>query len=138
MAPADLKKEGSGLDLPLALGLLAGTGHLPPEALAGCGFLGELGLNGELRSVRGGLPMARACCDLGVRALFLPIGNAREAAAGAEGEGPGRGRVRILGASTLEDVVAHLRGDGEIAEIRVDPAQLLALPPSEGTDIILE
>jgi len=135
MAPADLKKDGSGLDLPLALGLLAGTGHLPPEALAGGGFLGELGLNGELRSVRGGLPMARACRELGVGALFLPIGNAREAAAGAGDGSIGEARVRVFGASALEEVVAHLRGEREIAEVRVDPEQLLGLPPAEGTDL---
>ena len=60
LAPADLPKEGGRFDLPIALGILAASGQIPAEALAGHEFVGELSLTGELRAVRGALPLALA------------------------------------------------------------------------------
>ena len=60
LAPADLRKEGGGFDLPIALGILAASEQLPRQALEGCEFLGELGLTGELRAVHGVLPATLA------------------------------------------------------------------------------
>ena len=85
LAPADLRKEGSGFDLPLALGLLAGAGHLPLDAVRGRAFIGELGLNGELRPVRGTLAVAAACRAEGVRSLVVPRANGQ----GRPRPGPG-------------------------------------------------
>jgi magnesium chelatase family protein len=133
MAPADLRKEGSGLDLPLALGLLAGTGYLPSEALAGVAFFGELGLNGELRPVRGGLPLARAVRETGIHALLVPHANGMEAASGCSHRDGGR--VRVFGASKLEEVVAHLRGERVLSEVRVDLAGLLDGKPNLSVDL---
>ena len=79
LAPADLPKEGGRFDLPIALGILAASGQIPPESLAGREFIGELGLNGELRRVPGALPAAIAS-QLAARALFVPAPNAAEAA----------------------------------------------------------
>ena len=59
LAPADVKKEGSGFDLPLAIALLAGAEHIPQETLEGSAFVGEVGLSGELRPVRGGASRCR-------------------------------------------------------------------------------
>lgn len=134
MAPADLKKEGSGLDLPLAIGLLAGSGHLGEGSLTGTAFFGELGLNGELRPVRGGLPIALSCRRLGVKRLVIPLGNAMEAAAGS-GPCGDPDRVRVLGASTLEQVVAFLRGEDEIEEVTVDPQELLGRGAESAVDL---
>ncbi len=128
LAPADLRKEGSGFDLPLALGLLAGAGHLPLDAVRGRAFIGELGLNGELRPVRGTLAVAAACRAEGVRSLVVPRANAREAAAGA-------GTVRVIGAHSLAEVVAELVGERGAPAVTVRIADLLAESPEDGQDL---
>ncbi|MCH5181755.1 MAG: YifB family Mg chelatase-like AAA ATPase [Prevotellaceae bacterium] len=101
-APADVRKEGSGYDLPLAVGLLAAAGLLDAAAADGTLFVGELSLDGTLRPVRGALPVAlRARAD-GFRRIVLPGENAAEAAV-AEG-------LEVCGAGSLADVIALLRG----------------------------
>ncbi len=112
LAPANVRKEGSGLDLPLALGLLAAFGELPPERLAGRAFIGELGLDGHLRPVRGALAMARRCVRDGVGTLVVPSANGAEAAAVGD-------RLEVLGATSLRAVVEHLNGRARLE--RVDP-----------------
>lgn len=79
LAPADLPKEGSRFDLAIALGILAASGQVPAERLAGHEFLGELALSGQLRAVHGVLPAAIRCAEQG-RTLIVPEGNAGEAA----------------------------------------------------------
>ena len=81
LAPADLKKEGNHLDLAIALALMVALGDLPQEALHGRIVCGELGLDGSVRSVRGGLAMADLARREGMRELLLPRANAGEAAA---------------------------------------------------------
>ena len=81
LAPADMKKEGSGFDLPIALGVLAGMGELEGANLANYMFLGELSLDGLLRPVRGALSIASKARELGITNLIVPLSNGREAAA---------------------------------------------------------
>ncbi|MGQ0544688.1 MAG: YifB family Mg chelatase-like AAA ATPase [Betaproteobacteria bacterium] len=107
LAPAELPKDSSRFDLPIALGILAASGQLSTESLGGQEFAGELSLTGELRAVRGALAMALSARGAG-RAFILPAGNAPQAAL-AEG-------ARILPARTLLEVVAHLAGDARLAE----------------------
>ncbi|MGH8735855.1 MAG: YifB family Mg chelatase-like AAA ATPase [Burkholderiales bacterium] len=107
LAPADLPKDSSRLDLPIALGVLAASGQLAPEALAGHEFAGELSLTGEVREIRGALAMALQARAAG-RAFVLPAGNAPQAAL-AEG-------ARILPVRSLLEVVAHLTGEALISE----------------------
>src|SRR5579859_4464350 len=107
LAPADLPKDSSRLDLPIALGVLAASGQLGPESLAGHEFAGELSLTGEVREVRGALAMALQARAAG-RAFVLPAGNAPQAAL-AEG-------ARILPVQSLLEVVAHLTGEAPIPE----------------------
>jgi magnesium chelatase family protein len=102
LAPAELPKDSSRFDLPIALGILAASGQLATQALAGQEFAGELSLTGELRAVRGALAMALSARAAG-RAFVLPEGNAPQAAL-AEG-------ARILPARTLLEVVSHLAGE---------------------------
>ncbi|KAF1687011.1 ATP-dependent protease [Pseudoxanthomonas broegbernensis] len=85
LAPADLPKDGGRFDLPIALGILAASGQIDRDALAGCEFLGELGLTGELRPVDGVLPAVLAAARDG-RRLVVPAGSGAEAglAGGAE------------------------------------------------------
>src|SRR5690606_9025307 len=77
LAPADLPKDGSRYDLPIALGILAASGQIPVAALAGREFVGELGLHGALRGVPGALPAAMARPSAR-RALFVPQQTAEE------------------------------------------------------------
>jgi magnesium chelatase family protein len=107
LAPAELPKDSSRFDLPIALGILAASGQIALEALAGQEFAGELSLNGELRPVRGALAMALSARGVG-RSFVLPEGNAPQAAL-ADG-------ARILPARTLLEVVAHLVGEAPLRE----------------------
>jgi magnesium chelatase family protein len=101
LAPADLPKEGGRFDLPIALGILAASGQLVQEPLAGVEFLGELSLSGELRPVRGALPAALKA-RAAHRALLVPIENADEAALVSG--------VTVIAARHLLDACAHLTG----------------------------
>jgi len=109
LAPADVRKEGSGFDLPLAVGLLQVSGHLPAGATEGVAFAGELGLDGEIRPVRGALALARQCTRDGVRELIVPVANGLEAAS----SGP---ELTVFVAATLAQVVDHLRGTAPLPE----------------------
>ena len=120
LAPAELPKDSSRFDLPIALGILAASGQLAPEALAGQEFAGELSLTGELREVRGALAMALSARGAG-RAFVLPHGNAPQAAL-AEG-------ARILPARSLLEVVGHLSGEARLPEYSGSAAVLQAAYP---------
>ncbi len=80
LAPADLKKEGSGFDLPIAIGILGAYGSLHIKDISDFLLVGELGLDGSLRSVHGMLPIAIAAKARGIKNLLIPADNAREAA----------------------------------------------------------
>jgi magnesium chelatase family protein len=80
LAPADIKKEGSGFDLPIAIGILGAYGSLHARDLSDYLLIGELGLDGSLRAVPGVLPIAIAARTHGIKNLVLPASNAREAA----------------------------------------------------------
>jgi magnesium chelatase family protein len=120
LAPAELPKDSSRFDLPIALGILAASGQLPPESLGGMEFAGELSLTGELRPVRGALAMALSARRAG-RAFLLPEGNAPQAAL-AEG-------ARILPARTLLEVVAHLSGEALVSEYIAQPRASACIYP---------
>jgi len=112
LAPAELPKEGGGFDLPIALGILAASKQIPDTAFAECEFLGELSLNGELRSVRGVLPAAIQTRD-SQRNLIVPAVNAAEAALVNGGE-------KYCGASLLE-VASWLKGDQQLNQCEAQP-----------------
>lgn len=80
LSPADLRKEGTAFDLPIAIAVLVASGQLAADAVQGLWFAGELGLDGSVRPIRGALPLARAAGASGARALILPVGNIDEAA----------------------------------------------------------
>ncbi|OHB60591.1 MAG: ATP-dependent protease [Planctomycetes bacterium RBG_13_46_10] len=112
LAPADVKKEGSAFDLPIALGILSAQGIIPPNPLKQYLFLGELSLDGGVKPIRGGLPMAIAAKAAGLRGIVLPGANAQEAAV-VDG-------IEVLPVQGLGQVVGLLRGEQEIAPIQVD------------------
>jgi magnesium chelatase family protein len=102
LAPADLPKEGGRFDLPIALGILAATGQIPAERLAEYEFIGELALSGELRLVRGVLPVVLASAAA-QRRLVIPHLNENEAALVKE--------VKVFFAEHLVEVCDHLKGE---------------------------
>ncbi len=106
LAPAEQRKEGSVYDLPVAVGMLAAAGQIPPDSGSGLLFLGELALNGEVRPISGVLPMAIAARAEGFRRIMLPAGNAAEAAY-LDG-------VTLLPVSSLREAAEFLRGEREI------------------------
>ena len=116
LAPADIRKEGSAFDLPMALGILMATGLINRESCSGYMFLGELALDGLIRPVRGVLPMAIAARDLGLKGIFLPVENAPEAAV-VEG-------IDIFPANGLSQVIEALRGITRIQPFTVDIERL--------------
>ncbi len=105
LAPADLRKSGTVYDLPILLGILAADGRLQltDEEAA---FVGELSLSGELRPVRGMLPMALAAKRAGIQNLYVPEDAAAEASL-AEG-------LRVYPVKTVRQLVAHLKGEAEL------------------------
>ncbi len=105
LAPADVPKDGSRFDLPIALGILAASGQLPREALAGVEFHGELALTGELRPIEGALPVVLAAARAG-RDIVLPLENRSEASLAQH---PGSRFAR-----TLLEVCALLRRQREL------------------------
>jgi magnesium chelatase family protein len=117
LAPADLKKEGSAFDLPIAVGLAASEGAVPTESLGGTLFSGELSLDGRVKPVRGVLSMALLARKTGCR-LILPHENAREAAI-VDG-------VDVHGAENLSQVIRFLRGEDPLGPVRVDAATALS------------
>ena len=112
LAPADIKKEGSGFDLPMAVGILAATDLVERSSCWGYLFLGELALDGLIRPVRGVLPMAIAVKDFGLKGLFLPEENAPEAGV-VEG-------IQIYPVKSLSELVQTLRGISRIPSFHVD------------------
>ena len=90
LAPADVKKEGSGFDLPIAISLLGAYGALHNKDISNFLLVGELGLDGTLRSVQGMLPIAIAARARGIENLVIPAKNAREAAVVEGGKGVSR------------------------------------------------
>ncbi|MBC8414273.1 ATP-binding protein, partial [bacterium] len=80
LAPADIKKEGSAFDLPMAIGITVAEGLLPPETVNGYILSGELSLDGKIKPVRGALSMALMARNQNFRGLILPLRNAKEAA----------------------------------------------------------
>ncbi|NOX20054.1 MAG: YifB family Mg chelatase-like AAA ATPase [Nitrospirae bacterium] len=117
LAPADLKKEGSSFDLPVAIGILCSEGVLEQEALEGYMFTGELSLDGRLRPIRGALSVAMETKRLGLRGLIIPRENAEEAAL-VKG-------VDVFAMESINQVVEFLKGQNYYHPFTVDVEVLL-------------
>ena len=105
LAPADLKKDGSGLDLPIALGILAATEQLGACKLESIAFAGELSLDAQVRSIAGALPMAIMCREQGLEKFVVPAVNAAEAKVVTQ--------LEILAVDSLTMAVAIVRGESQ-------------------------
>ena len=123
LLPAELPKRGSGFDLALAIVILAGTGTLKLRGLGGAALIGELGLDGQIRPVRGVLPMVLAAARSGLRRIIVPAENAAEATLV-----PG---VQVRAAATLRQVIEFVRASVPLP----DPPTVSDIEDAAGPDL---
>ena len=126
LAPAHIKKEGTGYDLPIALGILNATRVMSCESLSRCLCLGELSLDGRIKPVFGSLPAAIAARDAGYEAVIVPYENRKEAAV-VEG-------IAVYPARDLAQVVEFFRGNLPIDAEKVDIKRIFQNSPSNQED----
>ena len=115
LAPANVKKNGTGFDLPIAMGILAATGVVPEKDASRFLMMGELSLDGRIKPVNGSLSMAMAAKSSGYASILVPYDNRREASV--------VGGISVVGVKTLAEAVDHVRGVGEIAPEQFDPRE---------------
>ncbi|MCD8202354.1 MAG: ATP-binding protein, partial [Prevotella sp.] len=112
MAPADLRKEGSGYDLPLAIGILAAMEKVKPDMLSSYMLVGELGLDGKIQPIRGALPIAIRARKEKFKGLIVPKQNVREAAV--------VNNLDVYGMDNLLEVINFLNGEKNVEPTFVD------------------
>ncbi|MBK7385062.1 MAG: YifB family Mg chelatase-like AAA ATPase [Flavobacteriales bacterium] len=118
LAPADIRKEGTAYDLPLAVGLLAATEQAPVDLLVDHLVMGELSLDGGVRPIKGALPIALEAKKQGFKGIILPAANAREAAIVTG--------LDVFGVEHLTQVVALMKGQSDLEPVKVDIAEEFA------------
>lgn len=118
LAPADIKKEGSSFDLPIAVGLLSAIGLIESDKLQETVFLGELSLDGKLRPVKGALPITVEARKKGIKRIILPTESSAEASIVDE--------IDVFGVSTLSEVVDFLNGTIDLVAVKSDRQQIFS------------
>ncbi len=114
LAPADLRKDGAAFDLPVAVAVLAGAGHVSGDRVSRWGFVGELGLDGTIRPVRGALPIALRFGRMkDLDGLIVPVANLGETRAAHD--------LQVLGAGSLRQVLEFLRGEASLVPVGAAP-----------------
>lgn len=103
LSPADIRKDGTGFDLPIAVGMLGALGKLPPESLTDTLLVGELGLSGEIRRVKGVLPIVQEAAGQGIKRCILPAENA--------GEGGVVQGIEVIGVENITQLLDYLRAE---------------------------
>lgn len=119
LSPADLRKEGTAFDLPIAIGMFVSMSYIPNINLHEMMFLGEIGLNGEIKSVRGALPMVRLAKQQGIKHCFLPAENAKE---GAVIEG-----IQVYGIHHLTELILFFQMEEKSREEVLKPEKVNVL-----------
>jgi magnesium chelatase family protein len=117
MAPADVKKEGSAYDLPIAIGLLAASDQILPDRVSKFMMMGELSMDGGLNPIRGALPIALKAKEEGFEGLILPLVNAPEAAI-VNG-------LKVFGFNHINEVIKMLESEGESGRVEVSAEEVL-------------
>ncbi len=112
LAPADLPKQGASYDLPIAMGVLAGFGKVNAEEVDQYIFMGELSLDGELRPIKGSLPIAIQARKENFKGLIVPLENAKEAAIVSD--------LKVYGIQHLKEAVDFMNGENNLEPIQVD------------------
>ncbi len=112
MAPADIRKEGTAYDLTTAIGILAADDKVKSEKLENFVIMGELSLDGELRPIKGVLPIAIEAKERGFKGIILPLQNAQEAAS--------VGGLEVYGIENIREVISFLNGETTIAPVKIN------------------
>jgi magnesium chelatase family protein len=112
MAPADIRKEGSAFDLPVAIGILAASGQMSTEKIGSYVLMGELSLDGSLQPIKGALPIAIQARKEGYKGFILPKENAREAGIVKD--------LDVYGVETVSEVIQFLDGDIELTPVKIN------------------
>lgn len=123
ISPADLRKEGASYDLPIAIGILVSIGVIPKENVSNTLIVGELGLNGEVKRIKGVLPIVNCALSGRIRRCIVPTENVSEGAIVCDksmGEGAD---MEIIGVSTLIEAVEYLKADEEQKRLLIPPAR---------------
>ncbi len=116
LSPADIRKSGVVVDLPIAVGIMAAMGEIGSEVLKDTIVLGELGLDGEVKAVKGILPIVTRAKELGYKLVILPESNAREGAV--------VGGIKIIGVSSLHEVVQYLNAPEDERDRLIPPTHV--------------
>lgn len=124
ISPAEMRKEGASYDLPIAVGMLVSLGLIPEEGIAGTLIVGELGLDGEVKAVKGVLPIVRRAKQEGLRRCVVPRANVRE---GAIIDG-----IEIIGVESLSEAIEYLREVEERKASRIAPAEPTRMESLDG------
>jgi magnesium chelatase family protein len=119
LAPADTRKEGSAFDLPIALGLIAATNGLKRDHLREYLILGELSLDGRIKSIKGGLPTALLARNEKFTGVVLPRANALEAAVAGEG-------IAVYGVESLQETAEFLEDLRQLTPVKADIREVFA------------
>ncbi|OYU84923.1 MAG: magnesium chelatase [Flavobacterium sp. BFFFF2] len=112
LSPADVRKEGSAYDLPIAIGILAASGQLPNEKLDQFMIMGELSLDGSIQPVRGALSIAIKAREMGYKGFFLPFQNVKEAAIVSE--------LDVYGVQSIAEVINFFKGAHSLTPTVID------------------
>ena len=116
LSPVDIRKSGVVIDLPIAIGIMAAMGEIQTDALGDTVVLGELGLDGEVKSIKGTLPIVSKAKEMGYKRVILPKSNSRE---GAVVEG-----IKVIGVETLQEVIGYLNIDEEDRDRLIAPTHV--------------
>ncbi len=126
LAPANIKKDGTGFDLPMAIGLLSATGILPGHITSRFCIMGELSLDGRIKPVKGSLPMALAAGAAGYAGILVPMENGKEAAVTPD--------IPVYPVSTLHQAVDFFRGSETIQPQHIEIKDVFNTVPNEDID----
>ena len=130
LSPADVRKGGSGFDLPIAVAVLSAFGQVAGQATEGILFVGELGLNGELKGIHGVLEIAACARQFGCHTCIVPIQNLEEGSVIHE--------IQVLGASHISQVVSFLKGKGELEKRTINIEEIRSAQAASGQPDFLE
>ncbi|MGR3219042.1 MAG: YifB family Mg chelatase-like AAA ATPase, partial [Candidatus Anammoxibacter sp.] len=128
LAPADIKKEGPVFELPIAVGILIGTGQMQSDKISEYAIIGELALDGRLRPIKGALSIAMKCREMGLKGLVLPSENAREAAVVTG--------INVIAVQNLSEAVGFLTGKLLKEPYSIDLKEIFKKEAGYGVDFI--
>ena len=126
ISPAEMRKEGASYDLPIAVGILMSLGLIPEEGMQSTLIVGELGLDGEVRAVKGVLPIVQKAKQEHVRRCIVPVANVREGAV--------IGGIEIIGVGSLSETIAYLQEVEERKALKIAPARQTLIESLDESD----